>query len=239
MKRLVSRFLGGAAVTIALVIGLGQITAHPVSALTFVPPSFDWTLAPGQSRQDVIKLYNDTSAPMTLYTVTAPFTAKDESGTPSFDLTAKSTDLPSWITISAGPFTINPNEKKEIPFAVTVPMDAEPGGHYAGIFVGSQSDAQPTGTQVSIRALSGPLMILRVTGKVTEAASILEFGVQGGTTMNRLPTTLFTRIHNTGNVHVRPTGTISVSNMFGSKTASMTFNDRGGAVLPQSITPSS
>ena len=41
---------------------------------------------------------------------------------------------PKHKTTSGDAITIQPGEKKEIPFTITVPKDAEPGGQYGAIF---------------------------------------------------------------------------------------------------------
>ncbi len=210
--------------------------ARPVKALTLVPPSLEYDVNPGQIVSGKIKLYNEGTAPTTVFASAANFTAKGEDGTPNFQFSDTPTDLTAWMALPKGGITLNAGDRLEVPFTITVPADADPGGHYASVFFGTDPSIKPEGGgQVNIRSLIGTLVILRVSGEVNESAIISEVGVEGGhATLSRLPATLFARIQNTGNVHVRPEGTVTIRNLFGGESAHLTFNDVNGAVLPRS-----
>lgn len=216
----------------ALVLGL--IGTRSVQALTLVPPSLEYSAVKGQTFESKVKLFNNDSRQLTLTPSTANFSAKDETGEPDFAFDAPATDLASWIQVSTQPFTIAPGESREIPFKIVVPNDAEPGGHYAGIFFGSGGQASQGG-QIGLQSKLGSLIIMRVDGVVREAASIASFGVKHGKTLSRLPATFNVRVQNSGNVHIRPQGTILIKNLFGGQTETLSVNESNGAVLPNSI----
>jgi len=225
--------------TLILIVALGIIVAVGLPrmslALSLVPPSIEYDLQPGQTQQAQIKLYNETDNGVILYSSVASFGAKDENGAPDFTFAETPTGLASWIDYPKGALNLPANGKMELTVTISVPKDAEPGGHYAGVFFGNQLP-KTTGNQVSIQSLLGSLVIIRVAGDVREAATVAQLGLDGGkTTLTRLPATLFARIQNTGNVHVRPEGTIQIKNMFGKNSANLTINDLSGAVLPNSI----
>ncbi len=66
------------------------------------------------------------------------FLGRDESGSPVFVDTPKgdtsSFTLSSWVNFPEE-LKFNEEEKKEIIFTIDIPVDAEPGGHYATLFV--------------------------------------------------------------------------------------------------------
>ena len=64
---------------------------------------------------------------------------------------------------------------------------------------------------------------------------MVEFTVDEGSSLNRLPATFATRFQNEGNIHLRPTGSVVVKNLFGSTSAELVMNQNGGATLPDSI----
>ncbi len=209
--------------------------SHSASALTLVPPSLEFSAQPGETIDTKIKLFNEESDAISVFSSTSNFTAKDESGDPNFDFADTPTDLASWIDVGVGPFTLQPGDRLEIPFSIKVPADAEPGGHYASVFFGTDPSIKPEGGgQVNIRSLIGTLVILRVAGDVREQAAVASFG-PATKTLNRLPSTLELRIQNTGNVHVRPQGTVVIKNLFGGESARIPINEVNGAVLPASI----
>ncbi len=212
---------------------VGVALTHPAAALQLSPPSLEYQSPPGQVLTGEVKLYNETSAPLTLTTSTVLFGPKDESGQPAFFFDQPVTDLAAWIKIEAGPITLDRGARQTVPFTITIPAQAEPGGHYASIFFGT---APPAGSQVSIQSKLGALVILRVAGQVKESASLVGIELDGGRTkFNRLPTSFIVRVRNSGNVHLRPAGEIVITNMFGSAAARLPVNDLKGAILPNSI----
>ncbi len=232
MKRLTHLSL-----VLAVAILTVTMTTRSAQALTIVPPTLDYTVKPGDVKEGKIKLYNEsTTDPITVFGTTSNFTAKGETGEPDFDLTETPTGAASWVTTAAGAITIQPNERIEIPFTVTIPKDAEPGGHYVSLFYGTDPSLKPeNGGQVTVRSLLGALIIMRVEGLVREDASVASFTVKGGNSLSHLPVTFNLRVQNSGNVHVRPQGTILIKNLFGGQTETLSINDANGAVLPNSV----
>lgn len=214
---------------------LGTFLARPAQALTLIPPNLEFSLQSGETIETKVKLFNETADSVTQYSSTANFTAKDETGTPAFLDEAVATNLASWITLEPGPFTLLPGERLEIHVTVAVPADAEPGGHYAAIFFSSLSpDTAGTG-EVGISTKLGSLVLVRVAGAIREAGSIATFGSKDGATMfTRPPVDFLLRVANSGNVHIRPTGDITIRNSIGGTTATVPVNVTQGAVLPSS-----
>ena len=221
---------------IALVILLAPAFAPAAKALTLVPPSLEFTADPGKKIETKVKLFNEGTEPTSVFGSTSNFTAKGENGDPDFDFATTPTDLASWIDFPVGAITLKAGETVEIPITINVPTNAEPGGHYASIFFGTDPSVAPkNGGQVNVRSLIGTLVILRVEGEIREHASIASFTTKDKkTSYSRLPVEFDLRITNDGNVHVRPQGTIVIKNIFGGETSRLTINDANGAVLPNS-----
>lgn len=230
MKTVLRTFLA------ALIIPL-VFMAKPAKALTIVPPSLEYSVNAGDVIPATIKLFNGSQNTETVYASTSNFTAKGEAGEPDFDLNAVPTDIATWIDYPQGPLTIAPNDNLRIPITIRVPKNAEPGGHYAAVFFGNDpAKTNKDGGQVAIRSLLGSLVIVRVTGDVREAATVSEFKTENDkTTVDSLPANFILKIKNSGNVHVRPQGTVVIKNMFGGETARIAINEVNGAVLPNSI----
>lgn len=223
----------GLAIIVVASLGLTK----PANAITLIPPSLEFNVKPGEPPiQTKVKLFNETAEAVQMYASTALFTAKDESGVPSFITDRAPEGLASWIKIAAGPFSLQPGERVEIPVEITVPANADPGGHFAGILFSPKSPTATEGGQVAISSKIGTLVLVRVAGEVRETASVASFGTESGKTQfNRLPVDLAARIQNGGNVHVRPNGNITIRNMLGGTTVVLPVNSVQGAVLPASI----
>lgn len=220
----------------AMVLALGLAGVRSASALSISPPNLEYNLDPGQTVSQQIKLFNDESQPITVYSSVANFTAQGETGDPTWDFKAEPTDLASWIKVLGDSFTINPKDSVEATVTFNVPANAEPGGHYASIFFGPQPTGAAGDKQVNIKWMISALAIVRISGDVREQASIAEFGLnKSGSTLNRLPVDFFLRVNNSGNVHIRPTGSVTIRNMFGGTSTILVVNDKKGAVLPDTI----
>lgn len=211
------------------------VFSRSAQALTVIPPSVEFTADPGQTIQTEVKLYNETASSMTLYSDVRNFSAKDESGTPTFDFTTEPTDLATWIDVSEEPLVIGAGERVSIPVTITVPNDAEPGGHYAVLFYGNQPPSDGGATQIAIGSKVGSLFLVRVSGEIVENGSIASFGLGDKQFATHLPVVFGLRFNNSGNVHVRPTGTITVTNMFGKTSTTLELNPNKGATLPGTI----
>ncbi|MDD5039659.1 MAG: hypothetical protein PHY34_00750 [Patescibacteria group bacterium] len=214
-------------------MAVGSIVfAYPAHAITLIPPSLEISLTPGQTSQTIVKLFNETANTLQLYTEARNFTAQGETGQPTFDFNAEQVGLSSWVSVEKGPIVIAPNERYEVPVTISTPSDADPGGHYASLFFTS---TPPEAGQIKISSKVGTLLLAKVAGDVSEQGSIAEFNVVGSKhVLNRPPVQFFARFKNTGNVHLRPTGTIAVSNMFGKVSDTIEFNAGRGATLRDS-----
>lgn len=228
--------LASLGLVVLAIIGIGF--TRSADAITLIPPSREFlSVNPGETITTKVKLFNETTTAVEMFSSTANFKAMDESGTPEFITNGTPDDLASWIKIGPGPFVLQPGEFNEIPVEINVPTNADPGGHFAGILFSPQEPNNvDANTQVMITTKVGSLIMLRVNGEVREAASVLTFTTANGKMKyNRLPVDFDVRVKNSGNVHVRPTGSITVRNMLGGTSQVIPINSSQGAVLPSSV----
>ncbi|HVN26509.1 MAG TPA: hypothetical protein VMT99_02545 [Candidatus Paceibacterota bacterium] len=138
--------------------------------------------------------------------------------------------LSSWVSIANPVITIPANGSAVVPFTITVPKTAAPGGHYGAIFV-TLGAKRPAFTGTGIGYEVGSLIDLRIAGEATEDAQIQEFSTDKG--LYQAPDVTFTAIaHNDGNVLLRPRGPIDIMNMFGQKVGEAIMNDGNAAIFP-------
>ena len=216
--------------------------------LTISPYKFEETVSPGQTISDSIKIINNSDKEMLMKVEVYDFKPSGEEGRQTF-ISPESGDpyidysLSTWIDIDTGPFIIGPKKTKEINFSIKVPESAEPGGHYAAVFIGpSSSEDMEEGQSesafyeggVSVRGNIGSLLIIRVEGEVYELAKIVGFNSKNKL-WERPPITLKTRFHNFSNVHLKPVGFIDIFDIFGRKIDTLGVNKEKGNVLPVSI----
>lgn len=201
----------------------------------------DEQVDPGQSIQVNIKVRNVTSETVIAKGQVNDFIADGEGGQPKILLDDQGEPSPygieSWVQ-SVPDLQLAPREAKTATVTINVPQDASPGGHYGVV----RFTATPVGVDQSGVALSasiGTLVLLNVSGDVVTQGSIEQFFVsQNGkqsTFFEKGPLNFTERINNTGNVHFKPQGNIKVSDTFGREVASLTVNENGGNILPNSI----
>ncbi len=209
--------------------------------LEISPPLAELKADPGQTVTAKVKVRNVTRETLVVSAEVNDFTAgNEEDGQPRLLLEEGEKSpysVKDWIT-TISEITLKSEEQKPVTITLQVPQDASPGGHYGVVrFTGTPPGVEGTG--VSLSASIGALVLVNVSGDVQESAKIVElFTAQNGEKRGFFeygPITLAERIENTGNVHIKPTGTVRVTNIFGQETATYSLNERGGNILPASI----
>ncbi|MFA6475037.1 MAG: hypothetical protein WCV88_02420 [Patescibacteria group bacterium] len=222
-------------IMMVVLVGFGFLfCTSPAQALTIIPPSMEIDLTPGVPYNDQIKLFNETDYPVTLYTEITNFTASDDGTKPQYEFGLELTDVATWIQVEPGPFVLQPKERRSVPFIINPPAEADPGGHYAIIFFSNNPPQIKEPGKVKIGSKLGTLILSNVAGDITEAGSIDSFlTVDKSVYFNYLPVQLQLTFNNTGNVHIRPSGTITIQNIFGKTVKTLDINTVGSATLPK------
>lgn len=201
-------------------------------ALTISPARAELTADPGETITESFLIINEQATEQTYYTSVENFESQGETGTPNF--TASKEGLPSWITVEEK-VTLKAGERVKVPYTVTVPADADAGGHFAAIFLSTVPPTLGEG-QVSVGAKVGMLVLLKVTGDVKEEGGLLTFSTKEDKKLfTNLPVDLVYRFSNTGADRVKPEGFITVKNIFGGEIAKIDANKSLGNVLPNSV----
>jgi len=223
---------------LGLVLGGFWVEAQSSVSLTITPPLIKINMNPGERWTSSIKIVNDNPQTLTTYVQKREFKSGEEGGVvflPEPDEEEKSLFLSEWIEMSLGPFNIPPFQSKEVPFTIVVPPEAEPGGHYAAILVGTQPSQEQGGTAIKVASQVSSLVLLNVQGEVEESGWIREFST--GKDFYQKPEVDFTiSFENLGNVHLQPVGEIKIYNMWGKErgTIPLNRNTEFGNVLPNS-----
>ncbi len=213
-------------------IAISMVFAPFAHALTISPPRLELDGDPGSTISSKFEVTNESDKSTTYYTQVENFEAKDESGNPQFVQTEEG--LATWISVTDS-ISVGPGERKEIPFTIRIPRNAEPGGYFSSIFVRTTPPAA-NGGEVSIGARLGSLVLLRVNGEIQEGVDILEFSTKNKQRFfTSLPVELYYRFQNTGGDRVSPKGEVIIKNLVGLKAKILSANRTEGSVLPRSI----
>lgn len=201
-------------------------------ALTVSPTKVEITADPGQVVQGEIEIFNEQGETRVFYTSSENFESRGDSGAPYF--TGSSSGLATWITTNSS-VTIDSGERILVPYTITIPSTARPGGYFAAIFFGTDAPVSAGGGEVSIGGKIGVLILLRVSGPVEEKAGLGYFTTKENSRIySSLPVIFEYGFTNDGGDRVVPRGEIVVRNTFRMKSVSFSANEREGSVLPQS-----
>lgn len=203
------------------------------------PPIVDLNAEKGGSYQIKLTVTNITTKRTTLRASVKDFRAADESGNPQIiedDNETTTYSVKQWVARQPD-FTLDPKESRTLSFTVRVPENAEAGGHY-GVIRFSPVTGEQGDENVSLIASVGVLLLTRVEGDITENLEVEKFfikqnGEESGLVANG-PVTIGALLKNTGNVHVKPAGTLTVKDMFGKTVGSFPLGSQTKNVLPDS-----
>lgn len=212
---------------VAVLMGWGRYA----QALTLSPVRFELAADAGTTVNGEMILMNEATQTTTFYSSFANFEASGETGTPSF--VEGKEGLATWMSTTPS-VTLDAGESKIVPFSITVPESADPGGNFAAIFWGTTPQGDTT--TVSIGAKSGVLVLLRVNGPIDEKGGIIEYNTKDHKKFfTSLPVDFYYRFQNSGNDRIEPEGDIIIKHIFGFTKARVPANRVEGNVLPQSI----
>jgi hypothetical protein len=245
MRRVLSSLLAFV-IILSVIAGMGTALAATTKvpgggqALEIAPPVIYLTANPGQKITTKILLRDVSSTKLIVSGQANDFVASGEDGTPKLLLDKNENDpysLKTWVTPPAQ-LTLVPHEIKTMSVAINVPKNASPGGHY-GVIRFTATPPGLEGTGVSLSASLGALILLTVRGNITENLTIKEFSVnkdgKSGSLFESGPLNFAERLENSGNVHLQPTGLVTVKDMFGKQIATLPVNTPPKSILPQSI----
>ena len=209
---------------------LARFASAQTQIFTAIPPRLEIRAKPGEFVQKTVQFRNegDTTAYLTI--VSKDFIVKDTAGTPEFvtSLVSGRWAASSWIRLSPTSVAVAPKQVINITLSANVPLDALPGGHYAGVLYQGTGAAPRIGTGIGagtgVQQIVGTLVYLTVEGPVTEQALVKRFEAPRFLEFGPVPFT--TEILNQSDLHVAPRGQITVRNMFGKTMVVLPLEER-------------
>ncbi len=191
-------------------------------------------LDPGTTHEYSVTVKNLNNADQTFYL--SPRNIVDlKDGTPVFSEGSEKTgmEMSEWIKLPVTQITVPSGASERVVFTLEVPADATPGSHFGSIFVSvDPPELQNSGAAIGYQVAN--IIIARVSGEATDSANIRQFATKrffhGSKNVD-----FSLRIENLGNVLVKPTGPIEITNMLGQKVDTFIFNEAQASVFPGKI----
>lgn len=129
--------------------------------------------------------------------------------------------LKDYIKPEQNSFKLKSKQRGVIDVVISIPNDAEPGGHYGSVLVSSAPSSEE-GDEIDnkTRTVSriGALYFVRVDGKVKEDAKLTDFRMENSKAFyEKGPFNFELLFENNSSVHLTPNGKVEVKNMIGRK----------------------
>lgn len=205
------------------------------TAIKVSPVLFDeLTAAPGEQLSGQVTLSNPGDTETVLYPTSQNFLPDTESeeGIPSLTENDTPYGMKDWISFDQNSVSLAPGASDTIKFFINVPANANPGGRYGSMLFSTKApEGTPETTSLKVESAVNTLVLLKVSGNVTEAGNVVEFSTKGLDDQGKVDFSL--RFANTGNIHFKPKGMITITNWLGSTVAEVELE--GENVLPDSI----
>lgn len=217
---------------VGLILVNGVYAQEGARGLSISPLTFELTANPGDVFTNKLKVYNPTESTIAIKMEVEDFTVIGEMGKVIIEPAETETySLVKWITTEPETFTLGPREQKFVDFTINVPENAEPGGKYGSVLASTAGVMGEEITGVAVAQKIGALVLLTVSGEVIESLIVKEFITPSFLEYGPIPFTI--RFENTGTVHVRPRGFVTITNWRGRKVADVEFPQSN--VIPGSI----
>ena len=237
-----------AAILVAAGLSMGA-TAMPASAddtdgISGTPASetgpdgrsrFSYEAAPGQQLTDNYSVSNTGTTPQVMRVFSTDAFNTDDGAYGLLETDAEAVDAGAWVTFANGAKFVDvplaPGESKLVAFTLTVPADASPGDHAAGIVI---SVTAPQG-QILVDRRVATRLYVRVPGDLQAALTVASISSSYRSTINPLDGTTevtFT-VRNSGNIALGGTMIVGVNTYFGISAAPI-VREELAEMLPRS-----
>lgn len=188
-------------------------------SLVVSPPNTLIESKVGEAIQKTVKITNNSETQeLNLKVHIKNFIVQDDLGTPILvnDDTAGKYMASTWFTMENDMLTIPAKTTSQLAVVITIPEDALPGGHYAGVFFepvptkNAKSTVSYTSTQV------GSLFSINIPGDIKYDALIKQFKTNKDV-FEFGPVEFSATIENQSDTHISPTSSITIHDMIGRK----------------------
>lgn len=183
---------------------IAPVEANTKNKGLYLSPVRDYlTLKAGDTTTHVLTVANLTEAPMDITTHIEEFSVANF----SYDFTFS--DSPNgWVSFTDATVTLQPNESRNIPYRISVPDNAAPGGHYYTLFASSTSASGTAKSTVQATML----LYLTVDGKLVRTSQAVGESLPSFVISPEVNYSV--DIKNTGNTHYFAYTSASISGPF-------------------------
>ncbi len=223
-----------ALVSIFAVFTVSSSAQEPAETISLgiSPQILDVTANPGETLENTFRLTNASPASVDIQATPKNFTPRGEEGAVDLTVDDTSFSLADWVSVSPERTVIEPGQTTDFAVTIVVPDNAEPGSHFGSVVFQTIPPEDATADALVSQEIA-PVILVKIAGNTTETAEIEELTTDQNSYGSNPTIQLISRIKNTGNVHFKPVGKITIKNMWGNEIAELELDRRN--VLPDSI----
>lgn len=181
-------------------------------SITLSPVTSRYALEAGESVKGELTVLNDGDIEYTFTVYTKPYSVLDRKYNPDFNATPLRADAYKWVSFGTKEWKLAPGESTKIPYSISVPSTAAPGGHYGVLFAETQPADQKS-TSVARRKRVGSLLYVNVKGDYKMEGSLTGSSIPWFQSQPPLNGTF--SLQNTGNSDYEAATMLRVSDIFG------------------------
>lgn len=231
-----SVYLGLAAILVSVLLPIGVVhaqstgPARPPLNLTTSPLPLNVVTKPGVPVTADIRIKNNGTQNEQLKIDLMKFGANGVNGQPQPEPRGPRDLYFNWVHFSETNFTAQPNVWKTIHMTISPPKEAAYGYYYAVVF-SRANPTRATGGQSAVEGGVASLVLLNVDAPGTRREANIAQLTASQKIYEFLPASFTIKIHNAGNVHVSPAGTMFIKRG-DTQVAALDFNTERGNILP-------
>ena len=194
-------------------------TINPVSAaegesIVMSPAAVRADYKAGQTVDQKFTIFNDGTVDFKFTVYAAPYSVIGRQYNPDYDSKVSNSDVYTWVSFKQKDWSLKAGESVDIPYTISVPEDAAPGGHYSVLFAETTIDNQTDG-QIKRQKRVGAIVYASVDGDVIRKGRLVSSMIPW-IKLGDAPSVGLT-YENTGNVHFTSSSTIKVKSITGAK----------------------
>jgi hypothetical protein len=213
-------------------VPLFSVHAQASAGITLIPATIEKPADPGAVLAETLTVTNESNEDKEYYIYKRDIKGVESGGVPIFaEEGAEKTgyEMSEWVSLVADRVPVPAGASVQIPVTITVPSEASPGSHFAGIFVSVEPPRlREIGAGVGYEVAS--ILSIRISGDVVDTARIRSFSTDK-LLYGTKDVHFVARIENQGNILMRPRGPITITGMFG-KPEVFTVNENLAGVFP-------
>jgi hypothetical protein len=184
-------------------------------SITLSPVRSKYTVDAGATTEGKLTVVNDGKVGYDFIVYSRPYSvSNDGKYEPNFTETPERSDAYGWVRFAKTKYRLEAGATIEVPYTLSVPQRASPGGHYGVLFAETQPAANQDGANSVVRKKRvGSLLYVTVNGQYQTSGSVESTTIPFWQVQPPLSATA--TVKNSGNVDITDATVFTVKDVFG------------------------